>query len=234
VVSKDKYYELKARGNCVKCGKIRGESTSEVRCAECHERYLDLKKIRQKERLASDVCIQCGQNELLGNSKYCSACREKNASCKKNLSEQTISVYKESNSNCRLCDGPVDTLGIICQKCLDQVQFTKRDAMVRYHEQCIKCSETDPEKLVFSSVDISVPMKHTGPDLYRFICFSSIAPKDYILVCSSCYWQANFDYIKHLRSVLLDDAAENDDIIINAIAKMDDSEADEVETVELD
>lgn len=177
----------------------------------------------------SGVCIQCGKTALLGNSKYCPICREKNSTYKKTLTEQPISAYKENNSNCRLCDGPIDTLGIVCQKCLDQVQFTKQDAMVRYNEQCIKCSETSSEKLVFSSADISVPMKHTGPDLYRFICFSSVVPKDYILVCSSCYWQTNFDYIKHLRSVLLDDAADNEDIIVDTI------ETDEVEeTDELD
>jgi hypothetical protein len=218
VVSKTKYYELKAQGKCVKCSSDRGNSPSEVRCAECHERYLESKKTNQNTRLESGLCIQCGKAELLGNSKYCPACREKNATSKKNLTEQTISLYQENNENCRLCNGPIDTLGIICQKCLDQVQFSKRDAVIRYNEQCLKCAETDLEKLVFASADISVPMKHSGPELYRFICFSSLAPKEYILVCSACYWKDNFKYIKNLRSALLGDAAETtDDIIVDGI-----------------
>jgi len=233
VVSKSKYYELKAQGNCVKCGKERGDSPSEVRCAECHERYLESKKSKKEERLDSGLCIQCGKVELLGNSKYCSACREKNATYKKNLTEQTISPYRENNEHCRLCNGPIDTLGIVCQKCLDQVQFTKRDAMVRYGEQCLKCPQVAPEKLVFASVDISVPIKHTGPDLYRFICFSSVTPKEYILICNACYWRANFDYIKNLRSMLLGDAEEADDIIVDAITELAEEDGNE-EDDELD
>lgn len=232
MVSKSKYYELKEQGICVKCGKARGESPSEVRCSECHQRYLESKKTNQNERLDSGLCIQCGKTELLGNSKYCSACREKNTTYKKNLTEQTISLYKESNENCRLCDGLIDTLGIVCQKCLDQVQFTKKDAMVRYNEQCCKCSETNLEKLVFASVDISVPMKHSGPDLYRFVCFSSLVPKDYILMCGSCYWKINFAYIKHLRGMLLGDAAEDDDIIVDAVTELDIKVEIEKENVE--
>jgi len=224
MVSKSKYYEYKLQGLCVKCGKDKGESPSEVRCSACHARYLETKKIKKEERLKEVVCIQCGKEPLVGHSKYCSGCREKNAEYKKNITEKPLSVYKENNEHCRLCNGPIDTLGIVCQKCLEQVQFTKKDASIRYGEQCNKCFEGDSENLVFSSIDISIPMKHTGPDLYKYICFSTTAPKDYILVCNKCYWKANYDYIQSLRNLLLNKEDSNDDFIDGVFVETNESE----------
>lgn len=229
MVSKTKYYEYKAKGLCVKCGQDRKDSISEVRCAPCHSKYLESKKTNKDERLKEALCIQCGKEPLVGHSKLCNGCREKNAGYKKNLSPKPLSVYKESNEHCRLCDGQIDTLGIVCQKCLDKVQFTKLDAMMRYNEQCARCYSGDIEKLVFSSVDISVPMKHSGPDLYRYICFSIAAPKDYILVCSACYWKENYDYIKNLRDALLssDDA---DDTVVDGVLNEDEENEDVIDS----
>jgi hypothetical protein len=235
VVSKNKYYEYKLQGLCVKCGKARGTSPSEVRCSECHSKYIEAKKEKKEERLEEALCIQCGKEPLVGHSKYCAGCREKNADYKKNATAKPISVYKENNEHCRLCNGPIDTLGIVCQKCLEQVQFTKMDAVIRYGSQCNKCFEDDPEKLVFASIDISVPMKHTGPDLYKFVCFSTSAPKDYMLVCNKCYWKANYDYIQNLRNLLLNKTEENDDFIDGIVGSSEEIiEEDGEEDDELD
>ena len=229
MVSKNKYYELKSKGLCVKCGASREGSPSEVRCLDCHQRSLHTKKDLKAQRGSAGLCVQCGIVELVGNSKYCNGCREKNAAYKKKLTNKPISVYKENNENCRLCNGAIDTIGLVCQKCLDLVQFSRLDALNRYGNQCGNCSETDLEKLVIASSDIAVPMKHSGPELYKFICFSTAPPKTYIALCSACYWQINMLYIRGIRDSLLMNKVEISDEIIataNSVESTEDSDED--------
>lgn len=206
MVSKEKYHEWKTHGLCVKCGADRTNSST-VRCLSCNEKYLAQKSLKKEERLEAGVCVQCGSNALLGNSKYCNLCREKNNNYKNKI-PKPLSVYKESNSQCKLCDGVVDTLGIVCQKCLDQVVFTKADAITRYGGSCIKCNNSDYDFLVIASSDITAPMTYTGPELYRHVCFSSSLPKNYRVICSLCYWNENINYIRNVRRSLINEAVE--------------------------
>jgi len=227
VVSKEKYYELKNSGLCVRCGEPRTNSPSEVRCKDCHTKFLDQRRSQQDKSLEAGLCIQCKVNQLVGNSKYCNECREKNANYKKSLTNQPISKYQTDNRQCRMCNGPIDTLGVVCQKCLEQVQFSKVDAVIRYGQQCSTCIENDIDKLTIVSTDISVAMKHTGPELYKYICFSTNAPKEYIVMCAKCYWQSNLEYIKNIRSMLLDEELEtNSEEVFGTIIKEESDELD--------
>lgn len=74
---------------------------------------------------------------------------------------------------------------------------------MRYGNQCYRCMSDNLDELVIASADITAPMKHSGPELYKYICFSVAAPKIYTAICSSCYWQSNIEYIRNIRDTLL-------------------------------
>lgn len=199
MVSKKRYQELKAAGKCVKCGEDRGSSSSTVRCQPCHDTYNKARLTKAAERKAAALCLQCGANQSIGNSNYCNECRQKNTEAKKNLSSKKITAFKENNNICKVCKGPVDAFRIVCGGCLKKTTFTKIDAIQRYGGQCLSCNNSDIKSLCIVSSDISKPLKDRGKPLYKIICYSTKPPAQYQVLCSSCYWDENMDYICDAR-----------------------------------
>jgi hypothetical protein len=200
MVSSKKYHELKAAGLCTKCGKkVENNSPSTVRCISCYEKFVTSRKNRQKERAENKLCIQCGENPAVVNSKHCNDCRIHNSELRRNLSSNIIAKYNTNYTNCRICNEPIDTLGIICQKCLTSYTFTQADAIKRYESKCKQCHDQKIDNLRIVSSDISQPMKKHGPDLYKIICFSSNSPVEYAVLCHSCYRKNAINYVKQSK-----------------------------------
>lgn len=202
MTSKAKYYELKAAGKCTKCGKDRLDSPSTVRCKECHEKFAKKKAQTEHVRESQGICVQCGTNPSTGHSSYCAECRQKNAEAKRNLQNQKISIYSEANTNCKVCNGPLDSTGSICFTCLNQKSFTKVDALKRYQNKCSKCPITDESLLQIVSSDISQPRKFQGPELYRVVCFSTNPPLEYKILCDTCYQKEAVEYVQQMYTFL--------------------------------
>lgn len=229
VVSKDKYYELKSQGMCVKCGQPRGDSPSEVRCGDCHYKFLEQKRAKQDERVSASLCVQCGVNSLIGNSKYCNDCRTKNNDVRSKLKNNSLQINIQ-NQRCRVCDKDIDTLGVICQVCLDRVVFTKYDALQRYGAKCNNCDIDNTEKLRFVSLDLSKKLVNHGPSLYKQICFSTVAPKEIGVLCDTCYRDIVLQHLRNLRNMYI---AEYDAGVVN-ITEFEFNSEDSETSVNLD
>lgn len=212
MVSKAKYYELKEAGKCTKCGKDLNGSPSTVRCKECHEKFQQKKAETEKVRAKDGLCIQCGKNSSTGYSNYCNECRQKNADAKRALQNKPLSVFRENNQNCRVCDGPIDSLGVVCHNCLNEKSFTKIDALKRYGTKCAICGATDESYLQIVSQDISVAKKHHGVDLFKIVCFSTNPPADYRVLCDSCYFTEAVTYVQQMYQFLSSKPSTNFDI----------------------
>jgi len=220
MASKKRYNELKNAGLCTKCAKPRGDSPSLVRCIECYEKYAKHAESKQKAVINEKNCIQCDESceDLL-----CEACKQKNIELKANLSKRSSIVsYKENNEHCKSCNSPINTLGTLCQKCFATIDFTKLDALSRYGMICIRCKETDPDRLKLVSHDISKPMKKSGPALHKQVCFNKKISDEYKILCFTCYRNEDLNYVRSLRNLFMttgstypsDDSTEiNDDYI---------------------
>jgi len=199
--SNKKYYERKAAGECTKCAAPLGDSPSSVRCRDCYLKFKKSRSDRKVTRASSGLCIQCGEAPSIDNTNYCEECRERNSEIKLDLGTNYISKYKESNTACRVCNSPIDTLGVICQECLSSQVFTLKDAITRYRTSCRECLIADTNMLRLVSYKIEEPMPLRGAELYRTICFSSNAPAEYDVMCQSCYREACINYIKEIREL---------------------------------
>lgn len=196
MTSKKLYHERKEAGLCTKCGLSLGESQSKTRCIECYEKF---KKCAEKSRETKDqnkLCLGCNQNLPIENSGYCNNC-QKNPIKKQN--DPIIMKYNSQNQECRVCNKKIGTEGLICIVCLKNTIFTKPDAIARYGTKCSNCDETSVGKLRITSSNISQPMNEHGQDLFRMICYKISPPKEYKVICYSCYRTEDLNYIKELR-----------------------------------
>jgi len=55
MVSKKRYYELKASGLCVKCGSPKGNSESDVKCQQCHDKFKAQRNRKKKAKNPKDI-----------------------------------------------------------------------------------------------------------------------------------------------------------------------------------
>lgn len=215
MVSKKRYYELKSQGLCTKCASPLEDSPSSVRCMECHRKFLASKKSKQppniqehatapKEESVNTIptCNHCGK-EKTGDS--CNACIEEE------LKKKQITEYQERDDACRFCGEALDSIGMVCQKCMSTKQFTKYDALARY-KHCSRCGLTDHMMLRIVSSDLSKPMKYTGPELYRVVCLQKELPEEYVASCHSCYRAATVFHIKEMREFFLSAKANKEEV----------------------
>lgn len=214
MVSQNKYYERKNAGLCTKCGDPLDSDKSTTRCSKCYEKFLNSAKKTRNQRLQEQCCLGCGIKKSLDNSNYCNACRQKNAENKRQNS-QPIIRYNNENRFCKVCNNPINTDGSLCSTCLSNIQFSKIDAIARYESKCFFCGNTDVESLRIISNDITKSMEKYGPDLYKTICFSTTAPKEYKCACHQCYWKENLNYIKELKNFFENKNPSEDDNIID-------------------
>jgi len=68
MVSKERYYEWKEAGLCVKCGKARGNSESNVKCQICHDKFKAQRKRKKRRKKVKDI-------ESYDPSQICLVCR---------------------------------------------------------------------------------------------------------------------------------------------------------------
>ena len=168
---------------------------------DCYSKFKKSRNDRKTTRTSAGACIQCGENLAIQGTNYCEKCRDHNNEIKRNLSTNYISKYKESNTACRVCNNPIDTLGVICQECLSSQVFTLKDALSRYRASCRECLTEDIDILRLVSSKIDKPMPLRGTALYRAVCFSTNAPPDYEVMCQPCYREICINYIKEIREL---------------------------------
>ena len=199
MTSRQQYHERKENGLCTKCGNPLGSSISTTRCVDCYAKFQKSSNQRKEIKKQSGLCLGCSINAPAGNSNYCNQCRQADLAVRKTEVSGPLVQFNTTNQACRVCNQKIDTLGILCQKCLANTQFTKTDAIARYGQKCYSCDESSMEALRLVSTSITEPMAHHGPNLYRVVCFNASPPKNYQVSCHSCYWKKNLAHITELR-----------------------------------
>jgi len=216
VTTKQQYDERKAAGLCTKCANpLDCESTT--RCSSCYEKFKASKSKTKQKRVDQGICAGCGSEPAIGNSDYCNTCRQQNNQLRALKKEQnTIINYNPINKQCKICDQPPLPNSALCKICFNKAGFTKKEALARYGNKCSHCNQVNADDLRLASTDISEPMEHKGPELYRYVCVSTSVPLQYKIVCHSCYWQENLTYVQMLSKFMTNQYAskKNDPIDI--------------------
>jgi len=112
MVSKERYYELKTSGMCVKCAAPRGSSESDVKCQRCHDKFKaqrnrkkKIKKIKDIEAFdPSQVCLVC-QTVIEGFDVGCRRCQAADVFTQKD-------AVKRLNTVCSCGESQLDKLCI--------------------------------------------------------------------------------------------------------------------------
>lgn len=208
--SRKQYYERKAAGLCVKCGKPRLDSPSKIKCISCAE--------GKKLKPAAQQCIYCKAAPSVREGS-CQSCIDSSQKIKEKLTHNKVLAVNPNveEGKCRVCIEDIDNLGLVCNACLKSTTFTKRDALACYIAQCVNCNETDLEQLRFVSAKIDKPMPKSGADLYKNICFSKRQIPDYAVACYTCYHQMCISYIREVRHFFNASKDSDDEDILDLV-----------------
>jgi hypothetical protein len=190
MVSKETYYKRKEAGLCTKCGKSRDGSPSQARCLDCHN------KLKQKTQ-TPEVSTQ----EVIESIKSTS---------------QPLDITRDKE--CRGCGNSTNFHILYCQKCLNQLTFSKEQAISRYEGVCYSCQEQSLDKLKVVSSNIGKALDYKDQELYKRICYRKTPPIEYKVLCHHCYWQEAVNYTKQLRIIFeqtgsTDTILQDDDVI---------------------
>lgn len=134
------YYERKAAGLCVRCGKVH-PADGMVVCLECRQKYNLYRKGASRERREYlkkiHVCPKCGREKLYEGEKTCPDCLEKQREYHRVWSRNHKEKVREYQKNyrdrcaakglCIQCGKPAENGKMVCRSCMrKRVQNIRR------------------------------------------------------------------------------------------------------------
>lgn len=129
---KELYRSRKAKGLCVKCGKVPPRE-NRVMCAECAEKERKYENESRAFCRSVGICPVCQKNKLFGDERNCPECRAKNYA--RNLNKPNIvrhintTHYKRKTEGlCIKCGERPPVFGrVSCSYCLIKEQQRAKD-----------------------------------------------------------------------------------------------------------
>lgn len=183
-VTKKDYYDLKARGLCVRCGKNKARE-GRVMCSTCAEKVNAYRTESIEWAREHNVCPKCMKNKLFGDEKTCPEClanqyaRNRRSVIK--LYETSHNQYvlrmkrKKEQGICRSCNNKIAEGHTYCSKCLTKKrERSKHDRLIKGHDGidrseryyyglCYRCGEPlDTDKRLCSKCCSNVVKNFKG------------------------------------------------------------------------
>jgi len=155
------------------------------------------------ERKRRGLCVKCGDSIYDSPSTVrCLSCYKKAQMPVEPSREANPQIETHDQDNvCPVCRTTIEEYDIGCRACMVQTEFSLQDAVKKLGSKCVMCDEMDPTQLSIASSDIQKPAALGGPDLYQAVCRSIDPPPGYRVLCRTCYWDENKQYISRLYTL---------------------------------